>query len=106
MWAGLSTEDLRQAVVQYAAQQQADGGSMRTVARDLGVSAENIKRWSERLAPSAPCGARVQRVEIVGDITSTTCGGPDLHMVVHSPNGLRIEGLTMDALVQLVRALG
>jgi hypothetical protein len=43
----------------------------------------------------------MRRVEVVA-----AAAAPSSSLVVHTPSGLRIEGLDMGGLVQLVRAVG
>lgn len=95
-------EQLRRAVVEYAAQSVADGESVDVVAGDLGISAMSIKRWTEREEKAASHGVELRRVEIVAESGPTLAPG----VVVHTRNGLRIEGLTLPALAALVRAVG
>jgi len=111
-------DDLRRAVVDYSAKRLKAGSTVEGVARELGICALSVVRWTRRYgkAPgcptkSAPAGnvvdtgrhgtALMRRVEVVAE-AAVPSGG----LVVHTPSGLRIEGLGLDGLVQLVRAVG
>jgi transposase len=99
--------ELRQAVVAYAAQGFAEGESIDATARALGISAMSIKRWTARLGQHRPaCGAEMRRVEIVTEHQQSKAMAAASEIVVHTPHGLRIEGLSLAAVAQLVRALG
>jgi transposase len=96
--------DLRRAVVAFADGALADGESTATVARELGVSAISIHRWKKRVGDSSP-PVGLCRVEVVA---ADRCPSPEVlaSLVVHTPAGLRVEGLTVQSLVALVRAVG
>jgi transposase-like protein len=90
-------EDLRRAVVEYAS---TEADSVEDAARDLGVCAMSITRWSRRLMRgSAP--AALKRVEVVAE-----CMSHDDGIVLFSRSGLRVEGLTVPSLVEVLRAVG
>ena len=97
---------LRHAVVDYAAEAKVDGDTMEAAARELGISAMSIKRWTERLGRQPEGGPGLRRVEIVAEPTRTELVPPAPSLVVHTPSGLRIEGLTLPTLAALVRAVG
>ena len=99
-------ERLRRQVVEYARAAISQGGSFEGVARDLGISAMSIKRWLQRSGGRDDDAAELRRVEIVPDRCAIGMVVASSQMVVHGPGGLRIEGLTLPGLVQLLRALG
>lgn len=99
-------EHLRLAVVQYAEDAAATGKSVGKVARELGISAMSIIRWQSR-SEAQPKLPMIRRVEVVPD---PPCASHPVHpggesIVVHGPGGLRVEGLTVSALADLLRAL-
>lgn len=97
---------LRREVVQYARAAMSEGESIEGVARDLGISAMSVKRWFERIGSRYSGAAELRRVEIVPDRREAGMVLAAAPLVVHGPSGLRIEGLTLPGLVQLLRALG
>jgi hypothetical protein len=99
-------EQLRRAVVDYAAEAMAEGESPDNVSRELGVSGMSIKRWTERAGRGAAKREQLRRVEIVADLGAPTVAAMMPGVVVHTRAGLRIEGLTLPALAALVRAVG
>lgn len=96
--------DLRRAVVAFAVGAVAEGESAATVARELGVSEVSIQRWKKRFGDCSP-PVGLCRVEVV---EAERRPGPEVlpSLVVHTPAGLRVEGLTVQALVALLRAVG
>jgi transposase len=99
--------ELRKAVVAYAAQGLVEGESIDASARALGISAMSIKRWTKRLGQHRlACGAEMRRVEIVAEHQQRPPVDASSEIVVHTPHGLRIEGLSLAAVAQLVRTLG
>lgn len=83
-----------------------EGESIEGVARDLGISAMSVKRWLDRVGSRCSGAAELRRVEIVPDRREAGMVLAAAPLVVHGPSGLRIEGLTLPGLVQLLRALG
>lgn len=97
---------LRRQVAQYARAALSEGEAIEGVARDLGISAMSIKRWLVRIGRGDGGSAELRRVEIVPDRREAGTALAAAPLVVHGPGGLRIEGLTVPGLVQLMRALG
>jgi transposase-like protein len=81
-----------QAVAYWTARSEA-GDALQDVAMALGVSRQTLQRWTQR--------ARFHRIEV------TTRPTPTLSTlsVVISDTGLRVEGLTLERVVDLVRQL-
>ncbi len=99
-------ERLRREVVEYTRAAVAEGKSLEGVAKELGVSAMSIKRWLIRMGGRDSSGAELRRVEIVADGRDVGIVVTAMPLVVHAPSGLRIEGLTLPGLAELLRALG
>ncbi len=85
--------ELRQLAVLYLEGCQRKGGSRSTVARNLGVSEVTLERWQKELGGKAD----VRRVEVVEE------SGHGL--VVVTPEGYRIEGLSEESLARLLGRL-
>lgn len=89
-------EDLQQKAVVLARAGLGQGRSLGAVASDLGVGCATLARWikgsQEALRP-----VEVQREEEPGGASS---------LVLVTPSGWRIEGLRLEDLPNLLRALG
>jgi transposase len=89
--------ELKSRVVAFAQAQRGQGRSWGQVATELGLRFETLRRWCVKGSSSLPRAMR--RVEIVADVASR-------RLAVVSPGGLRIEGLTLEDAVALLRAVG
>ncbi|HXH07205.1 MAG TPA: hypothetical protein VNI83_11505 [Vicinamibacterales bacterium] len=88
---------LRQAITALARQRRAHRGGLTAVAREL-----DLPRWTLNLWMRTPPAPRVRAVTVVPDVAPTAAAlGPVLVM----PNGIRLEGASLDALAALLRAL-
>lgn len=74
------------------------GASWEQLAEQLGVSLETLRRWSAGDPPKA--ARRMRRVHVVRE--RERAGG----VSVVSAAGHRVEGLTLDQTITLLRALG
>lgn len=88
---------LRARIVAFAEKRRAEGRSWMAIATELGIAFETVRRW---------CGGRGARtalalrpVEVIAEPLSTP-------LSVTSRAGLRVEGVTLDDVIVLVRALG
>ncbi len=84
-------EPVRGKVVEYARAQRASGKSWKTIAREVGLSASALQRWSQE-------PPQLTQVKIVADREPDA---PKVSLI--SPRGYRIEGLT---LLEALHALG
>lgn len=106
---GRFTEPLRMQVLEYARARQAQGDTLEQVARQLGLSGWTLSRWSGRArreqagAAQAvnPSGAESGFHPVEVRQEAVAAGS----LVVHGPRGVRIEGLSLEGLVALVRGL-
>ncbi len=80
----------RASAVEYARRQLEDGASKAAIARALGTTAPTLDKWM-KAAVFVP-------VEVME--------APPRAVVVHGPAGIRIEGLSVVELAELVRRLG
>ena len=97
------SEELRQEAIAYTRDRVAQGASQVAVARELAVTAMTVSRWLATAKPrSKPKAATpLRRVQVVEARRSAASG-----LVVTTLQGLRIEGMTFEDIVALVRALG
>jgi hypothetical protein len=92
---------LRARVVRFAEQRRSEGRSWMAIATELGARFETVRRWCEADRPKAKTALAVRPVEIL-DTARASDGG----LAIVTPRGLRIEGLVLEHVVALVRALG
>jgi hypothetical protein len=89
--------ELKGRVVAFAQGQRAQGQAWSEIARELDMPFETVRRWCVGRGPRAK---RMREVAIVAAPRTLSA------LTISSPNGLRIEGVTLDDVVVLVRALG
>lgn len=84
--------ELRRQVVEFARKRRAAGIPIEAIGEELGMPWRTIRRWMPPVR-----GKRFRPIEIVETRQS---------VVVHGPHGLRIDGLDLDGVAELVRRLG
>ena len=88
--------DLRRMALEYLRARRAAGAATSTVAAELGLGCGTLERWAdESREHDGPVFVPVQ-------VEPTPAAAP---ILVHSPSGLRIEGLDVAALADLLRRL-
>jgi hypothetical protein len=88
---------LRERATRWARRQADSGASLRAIATTLGVHGESVRRW---LQSGADAAATLVPVEVVaGPAEAGT-------VVVVSPAGFRVEGLSVAAAAALLREVG
>lgn len=88
-------ESLRAAALEYRRGREHEGASLVEVAAELGMNVATLVRWSRRKRGK---DASFRAIEIVAE--------PVRHeFVVHGPRQLRIEGLTVGELAELIERL-
>jgi transcriptional regulator with XRE-family HTH domain len=85
---------LLEKVLSYTVARRRQGAQLLEVAEELGLSDKMLTRWLSGRRKARKFG----RVEVVA-----ATGGA---LTVHGPRGLRIEGLDIDGLAELVQRLG
>jgi transposase len=90
--------ELKARLVAFARARRSEGGSWATIADELGLTFETVRRWCVGNSPTTKRTA-MRAVEIVADAAPHA-------LAVVSPSGLRVEGITIDDAVALLRALG
>jgi transposase-like protein len=85
--------ELRRAVLAELSRRRAAGGSMRSVARDIGISYETLRHWLRIAHPA------LRPVEVAAE------AGCVSGLVAVLPCGIRIEGLDVAAVARLARHL-
>lgn len=89
---------LRRAVVAYAEVARARGDSIASIAESIGLPSITLQRWS-RAAASSPFRA------VVVEPAALPAAAPSSSIIIHGPGGLRIEGLDLDSVAELLRRL-
>lgn len=89
----------RRSLVAAFERRRAAGESVRAIARALGVSAKNYYNWKRRSGPAALPVLR--SVAVVEAVVTSVAACP----VVVSPQGYRVEGLSVADVATLLRAL-
>jgi hypothetical protein len=88
---------LRKRMIAYVKGRRAEGAATRIAGDELGMDWRTLLRW-------APCSTSVGFEQVV--VRDETDGAAAARIVVHTPGGLRIEGLDLGTLAELVRKLG
>jgi transposase-like protein len=95
--------ELRNKVVELALAWKSSGKSRRELASRLGVNDETLAYWMHRSVSAAKPKTRVRPVRVLDAETANS--RPISTRSVVLPSGARIEGLAMDDLIALARAL-
>jgi len=104
------TEELKSAIVGYVRRSNEQGESYAAMAKRLGVPAATLLHWRGKAGTAQPKAPAVEKrplgfrpVSLQASMTDRDRGenGP----VVVLPNGIRIEGMRMSELTELVRGL-
>jgi len=90
---------LLEKLLSYTVARRRQGASIVEVASEVGINFRTLSRWLGERKTS-----RFGRVEVVAAPPTTAAGAPTI--VVHGPRGLRIEGLDVTAVAELVRRVG
>lgn len=93
------SQEERDAITQQARRMRAEGMKMSAIVSELGVSSLSLTKWLKESRP-APAFLPVQVVG-AGVTTNTSAD-----MTLVTPSGYRVEGLTPDTLLALLRQLG
>jgi hypothetical protein len=93
----------RAEVVAYVRARQQEGGTQEEAARELGLSAWTMSRWSRQRKPkqqSEASGGDFHPVAVKREAQASAGA-----LVVHGPGGMRVEGLTLKQVALLLREL-
>ena len=87
---------LLEKMLSYTVARRRQGATLLAVGGELGMNWKTLARWvgERRAAP------RFERVQVAAPAAAPRT------LVVHGPRGLRIEGLDVDGVAELVRRLG
>jgi len=90
---------LLEKLLSYTVARRRQGASIIEVASEVGINFRTLARWL-----GARKTARFGRVEMIAAPVTTAAAATAV--VVHGPRGLRIEGLDLAAVAELVRRVG
>jgi hypothetical protein len=97
---------VRRPAIAYAQRRVAQGVSRREVADELGVAPISVARWLSTAPAAKPRRQRSRVPELrrvrVAEPAAAASGG----LAVTTLHGLRVEGLALDDVIALIRALG
>jgi hypothetical protein len=94
--------EVRERVVAYAERARAQGRSWRRIAKSVGLSAAGVQRFANAKAPARRAG--LVRVAVAPQAREASPAVPGLVWV--TPSGHRLERLSREDAVALLRALG
>jgi transposase-like protein len=86
--------ELRRRIVEHVRERRAAGMLLNDIAREIGISSTLLHRWDLTLV------RKFRRVELSAAPSSSA------RCLLHAPHGVRVEGLTLDDLVEVLRRLG
>ena len=84
------------AVIEFAHDRRRAAASWKQIATELGLRFETVRRWCVSARP----GRALRRVEVVDDVEGESCG-----LRIVCPSGHRLEGLTAQDAIAVLRAL-
>jgi len=104
-------ESFRAEVVGYVRARQAEGGTQEEAAREVGLSAWTLSRWGRREQSGPVRRGRPPRQRLEGrsggfhavEVKSEERSPGAL--VLHGPGGVRVEGLRVQQVAQLLKEL-
>lgn len=96
--------ELRDDIAELALAWTSGGNTWSELARRLGISRETLKCWMRARTGDAPGNARMRPVRVL-DAEPAPAGPRAVTRSLLLPSGARIEGLTMDEVITLARAL-
>jgi hypothetical protein len=92
----LYAREVQSAVVEFAQDRRRAGASWKQIAAELGLRFETVRRWCVSARPERA----LKRVEVVDDV-----GGEAGGLRIVCPSGHRLEGLTLQDAIAVLRAL-
>lgn len=95
-------KDLRDEAVGYAQERRAQGAPWGLIARELGLGVDSLTNWA-RGARASRREPGFRRVELKP--SKAVVNAAENALVVHGPGGVRVEGLDVATLAELLRRL-
>lgn len=93
---------LRIAALALLRTRQAEGAALAAISRELDIPTKTLTQWllRDQARPRATGGFRPVRI-----VERAGAADPERRVIVHGPAGLRIEGLDVTSLADLLRSL-
>ena len=88
---------LLEKLLSYTVARRRQGATLVAVGEEVGMSWKTLARWLGGRKPRA----RFERVEVIRPVAAV-----ERPLVVHGPRGLRVEGLDVAGVAELLRKLG
>ncbi len=92
-------ESLKRAVLAYLAERRKVGRGLATTSAELGIPERSIKLWSSSPRPSS------SPTFVAMEVADAAEASPAPRIVVHALGGVRVEGLDVASLADLLRRL-
>lgn len=86
--------ELQRRITDHVREQRGAGVPLNEIARAIGISSTLLHRWELRLSQ------KFRRVELAAPPMRAS------RWLLHAPFGVRVEGLSLDELVEVLRRLG
>jgi transposase len=96
------SKGLRERILGYIEERHGEGISRTRACDELGLDWGNVHRWKTGRDPRSTTSFRRVRVIAAPDPVAARAA----QLVVHGPRGLRVEGLDVEGVVDLLRRLG
>lgn len=102
---GRVPEALKAEVLECLRARRAQGATAEQVASELGLRHRLLERWAAEARPRdmRPALAGFHAVQVVAEPAKALQRGG---LVVHGPGGLRVEGLSLEQVAELLRRVG
>jgi transposase-like protein len=98
-------EVLQRSAVAYLGQRKREGADLGQAAAELGVEAATLERWGVRWPEDAGAEPTKMMLPVVVATDPAARETGAARLVVHGPRGLRVEGLTVGQIAELMEAL-
>ena len=95
-------KNLRDEAVGYAEERRAQGATWGGIAEELNIGVDSLTKWA-RAAETRPAAPGFRQVALAQEAVVARAVGSGL--VVHGPGGVRVEGLDVASLAELLRRL-
>lgn len=92
---------LRRLAVAYFVQRRDEGAAVDEIGPEIGLSSSTLSRWEQDMRGQDEPSQGFEVVHVVEEAAKAPARG----LVVHGPSGLRVEGLDLDGLAELLRRL-
>ncbi len=97
--------EVKAAAVAYARGQQAEGRGLASVADELGLSDQTLRTWLDQAEASAKTGAVLRPVVVKPSPAPEARPAEQCRPTLVTPDGFRVEGLSLEQLGTLLRDL-